>query len=95
MDAKCPVSGAAGLCPMLASHRVLFHEGAQPERSGNFVRVSELPEAQIEGPSEQTKDDLAEIKSWPRGSLLSAEDIVVVKGAWNRTIAFKDAMMEA
>eukprot|EP00928_Gymnodinium_smaydae_P097353 TRINITY_DN8808_c0_g3_i1.p1 TRINITY_DN8808_c0_g3~~TRINITY_DN8808_c0_g3_i1.p1 ORF type:complete len:1428 (-),score=224.99 TRINITY_DN8808_c0_g3_i1:169-4452(-) len=60
------------------------------------VRLADLPELlSPPEPSEDTLKDLADIKSWPNVLPLGDEDIVVVKGAWNRTLAWKDALMEA
>jgi len=59
------------------------------------ISHSELPLPQDILPSQATLDDIADMRAWPSAAVLTAEDIVVVKGAWNRTLAWKDAMMEA
>jgi len=93
---KHPKKNAAAACPVRAAAAVA--EGSSNPAAGSNglkIRLSELPEVPQVLLSDNTLADLTYIKTWPGRTPLSAEDIVVVKGAWNRTLGFKDATMEA
>lgn len=95
---KCPVTGASGQCPARGTMiQAQAAAGLGPAEAANRskVRLAELPVVPKVVPSDATLADLEFIKACHGRTPLSAEDIVVVKGAWNRTLAFKDAMMEA
>eukprot|EP00931_Biecheleriopsis_adriatica_P101983 TRINITY_DN77025_c0_g1_i1.p1 TRINITY_DN77025_c0_g1~~TRINITY_DN77025_c0_g1_i1.p1 ORF type:complete len:1413 (+),score=223.84 TRINITY_DN77025_c0_g1_i1:44-4282(+) len=90
-----PKRTAEAVCPVQAAAEAAEASPSTTASNGSKVSLSELPKAPPVSRSDNTHADLKFIKSWPVQKPLSNEDIVVVKGAWNRTLGFKDATMEA
>jgi sulfite reductase alpha subunit-like flavoprotein/nitric oxide synthase oxygenase domain/subunit/hemoglobin-like flavoprotein len=67
----------------------------KPAYSAKRIAVAALPEVAEVAPSVASLADLEIVEGFPAVKALSEEDIVVVKGAWNRTLAWKDQMMES
>mmetsp|Transcript_84594 Transcript_84594/g.217977 ORF Transcript_84594/g.217977 Transcript_84594/m.217977 type:complete len:1162 (+) Transcript_84594:51-3536(+) len=100
----CPVSGQVGECPVKAQKRVSIEERASTmaaaaaagqAKKGIKIMLSDLAPSPEVMPSQMTLDDLDCISALPTRPVLSEQDIVTVKGAWNRTLAWRDMTMEA